>query len=607
MQKLKSYAKVSRGKRPLIAVFDLETRGLGGEPLAASYQMSHMNSPEYLTGKNFLQELFWTMCENHQYIWFAHNAQYDLRYLIDRLEERMTDLRIYLRTDQDVFMVTLNMPEHGDGAQLVIRDSLALFPSSLRDFGKSFAPELPKQEIDITNFNPKDPTHIEYCKRDSQLLLTCLTRFFDLVSDHFDINAAATTASTAMRGWQRTLPKGQRYYNPQTYEPFIRSAYYGGIVFLTDTNIHENTKSFDKNSSYPYQMLTHNFPLGNPVNTRIYRDTVPGIYRVTLKTPPDLIVPIIPARDRKGIIWPSGTFETTVTSVELAFALSHGYRLLTVHEGLFWEDTCNPFRHFIAKCRELRFAHKGTALETVAKLMQNSLYGKFATKRKRKKIYASYTEEETFGGQMWGEYLIREEIDDDMMCLPQWAVFITAHARIDLLSTVYQIGPENVLYGDTDSITIKQNAVMPENLIGKEYGQWKLEKAWQCFRARAPKVYAGRLEDGMLKGAMKGIPRSQWQSSGALNAVLNGTNTTVEYETLDSFVLFLKGKRREAFSAHRQISEIENSRSWQRLPDGRVRPRDFGEISVAREHLCSSFDEANGHHSFDDVDWSKVA
>jgi hypothetical protein len=537
-----------------------------------------MSEPIYDCSKDFIQEFFYFICERHQYTWFAHNAQYDLRYIIELLEEHMENMRIFLRTDSDAFMITLELPEYSNGVRLVIRDSYALFPETLRKFGLVFVPELPKGEIDVAHFNPLDVSHVNYAKRDTELLLKCLQRFYRLVFEQFGCYPAATAASTALRAWQRTLAKSEQYYNTTNYEDFIRSAYYGGLVFLTDTRTHEGAKSYDINSSYPFQMSSHSFPIGNPVNTKRLRLDRPSIYRITVRAPEGVVVPILPVRDRNGICWPSGLFETTVTNVELSFALDRGYRLFTIHEAIYWEETCSPFRDFIEKCKAIRKAYKGTALETVAKLLQNSLYGKFGTKRLRRKILSHFTDDEVFMGEMWGDYLAVDEIDDEMLCLPQWAVFITAHARIHLLGAVYALGVENVLYGDTDSITAKAGYDLPVDLVGSDYGQWKVDKQWATFRARAPKVYAGHTEDGTIRGAIKGVPKSKWVSSQALEAVIAGERKVITYDTLDSFVLFLKGVRRPAYEAHREISDIGNSRTWEVLPDGRVRPRDYADI-----------------------------
>lgn len=583
------YTRGGPGKRPRFASFDFETDGLGGKVIAASYYTEAMleagEEPGYIRKGDIVQKLFWIMCNNPEFHWFAHNMQYEARYFIERLEEIRERVQFFLRTDSDVFMITIDLPEiidkNGKPSRLVIRDSMALWDRKLEEFASQFCPEKPKLNInfDVTTFNPIDPEHIAYSKRDSETLLLSLMRFDQLLFETFDVHIRSTAASTAMAAWQRTLSKDERYYNSKTTEDFIRTGYYGGFVFLTETRKYQGAKTFDRNSSYPAEMLDGRFPEGAPVRSRLLQDSYLGLYDVTVSAPEGLIVPILPKRDDKGIVWPAGTFRTTVTTDELRFARQHGYVVHTVHDGLLWHTTCNPFHLFVSRCRNIRFAHPQTALDAVAKRMQNSLYGKFGAKRLRRKLYTSLPQEEQIGCEPWGDYLIKEEYAEDMQCMPQWAVFITARARLSLMAKIYEVGPDNVIYGDTDSITVKPGF---EIAVGKAYGDWKLEKTWDQFRARGPKIYAGiKAGSNALSGAAKGIPRSQWTKSHVFDDILGGTTPpAIEYKSLEKFVQALKTRHIGQRDAHRNLSSLANSRSWRLEPDGGVRPRPWSEIEA---------------------------
>lgn len=591
------YMRCGPGKRPKYAAFDFETDGFGGKILACSYQMEGELEPTYFCKGDILQKMFYIMCENHDFTWYAHNAQYEWRYFISRLEERKNDLTIFPRTDSDIFMLSIRLPEYDDGetkARLVMRDSFAVFPQTLKKFAENFTPELPKGEIDFetTMFDAKNPEHIAYSKRDSEALLKSLIRFDDLLYEHFDIHLRLTAAGTAVAGWQRTLDKETRYYNSKPDEDFIRSGYYGGLVFLTDTNVHENAITYDIRSSYPSQMINHDMPLGNPSRaTKISRRDL-GIYRVTVRAPRDLIVPILPKRDDKGIMWPAGTFETTSTGSELIFAMDHGYEVLKVHEGLTWHRRIRPFNDFINKCIYLRETYVGTALEMVAKQMQNSLYGRLAAKLIRRVFYSSVNDNDAEGFEPWGEFFVRDEKSDDIKRLPQWAVFITAYARLHLLGAAYHAGPENCLYADTDSLTLKASVELP---TGPNYGDWQVDKRWIDFRPSGAKVYSGHMIDPktgeiILKGAAKGIPRKEWNrrkhetDSTVLEAVFNGEAKTVDYISLEKFAVALKTGYIGTHEAKRTLSNLSNSRSWVLLENGKVRPRAYG------EKLCETVD-----------------
>jgi len=586
------YTRCGPGRRHRFAAFDFETEGLGGKLLSASYITEDMYEaglpPEYIGTGDIFQKIIDIQFNNNQFHWFAHNLQYELRYYLEKLEDYKDRIHFFTRTDSDVFMLHFNLPEFGEKAKLVLRDSMALWPETLEKFGAQFCPEIPKLDIDLENviFDPKNPSHIEYSKRDSLILLVAMIRFDAMIYEKFDVHVRSTAASTALAGWQRTLEGTDRYYNPKENEPFIRSAYYGGLVFLTSNIVHDDLKSYDINSSYAYQMMQGNFPMGKPARTRFFSVRDLGIYRVIVKAPVDLIVPILPKRDKKGIVWPKGVFETTVTSEELAFAVQHNYRILQILEGLVWDRTCSPFEGFVKKCMMIRFTWPGTALDRVAKLMQNSVYGKFGAKRTRRKIYGSLPEDEQIGCEVWGEFYIRDEFTEDMQCLPQWAVFITARARLHLLRQVYAIGPQNALYGETDSITVRSHVVIEEST---EYGGWKRDKKWVNFKARGPKIYAGHQSKSQtggadiisLSGAAKGLPKRLWTRYDIFSHILklNSTETvTVEYDTLEKFVISLKTRYIGQRHAKRSLSTLSNSRSWQELANGDVRPHDWSDI-----------------------------
>ena len=170
-------------------------------------------------------------------------------------------------------------------------------------------------------------------------------------------------------------------------------------------------------------------------------------------------------------------------------------------------------------------------------------------------------------------FWIKHEYAEQMKCMPQWAVFITAHARLKLLQAIYAVGPEYVLYGDTDSITVMAGHRNGIN-IGEEYGQFKHEKDWTVFRAIAPKVYAGKIKtkEGIkYKGAAKGLPRKNltdkhWEQ------LLEFGKTRATALSLNSLRVAMKRGVREAVELERVSTDIRNSSNWE-LIGNRVRPK----------------------------------
>lgn len=560
--------------------FDTETCGLGGELLcitAHDYERAHYFKGPLMIGEFFALMVQWP----YPFVWYAHNAQYDWRYFLDYIRANSIDCSISMRNETDIYQITL----YFEGVKIVMRDSLAVFPGTLKDFAASFTPELPKGDIDFEGgvcFDPENLEHIDYALRDAAILRVGLPRFNAMLQRHFGVGLGHTTAGTALKAWMHSLPE-HAFFDVSAWgdeEQFIRSAYYGGLVFLTRTDEIKGAETYDINSSYPAQMCKRGVPWGQRISTHNWRCDNMGIFRARVRAPRELVVPIIPSRDDKGYMrWHGGEFETTVTNTELKFAEAHGYEICDVYDGIAWEETVFPFTDFIAKCKAIRTAYKDKPEEILAKLMQNSLYGKFGSRRERLTVFCPDVEDETAtldalplddAGFWW----IRKEFADDLRCIPQWAAFITAHARMHLLETVYRVGVENVVYGDTDSLTTLPGYRHCFEL-GDDYGQWKLEKSWSRFRALAPKVYAGIIQggknDGKYKGAAKGLPKKKMTEK-EWSTLLDGERVTVAYQTLPALRQAMAKGIMPAKPISRISTDIRNASNWE-LFGTQVRPK----------------------------------
>jgi hypothetical protein len=577
------------GKKFRIAAFDLETTALDGDVIFATAMTEDMEDAVCFSGDDIIADIFEFMCCHRDFVWFAHNASFDWRYVLDYLRTR-DDLfcQFGLRSDNALFSVSVIF---GDGsAPLKMRDSYAIWPHTLRQLAFSFCPEFPKGNIDFRRetFDPHKRSHVDYAKRDVEILVRGLRRFDTIIEEKYGVHLSATVAGTALRAWERMLDRADYYHNPVKHEPFIRAGYFGGLVFLTRSDKIENreVKTYDRNSSYPACMRQDGVPYGHVMRSRRIISDKPGLYEITIGAPDNLQVPIIPKRIAGGrnshIQWPRGIFRTHATGAEIEFALVHGYRLFDVHDGLVWSELVFPFEDFIARAEIIRAAFKKRTEETVAKLIQNSLYGKFCAKRERRRlISAAEIDDTTEGFEPWdegGHYYVKREHADDMMVLPQWGVFITANARIALLRKVYEeIGVENVIYGDTDSITC-----LTGMSTGTAYGEWKHEKTWIKFRAIAPKVYAGQLEDGTWAGAVKGIPTGDrdgdyekwWRNQLVFKQLYETGEVREQIDTLPSLMVAMKTGKSKLKTTFRRSTDIANSASWEIGEGEIVRPRE---------------------------------
>ena len=573
--------------------FDVETRGLGGDLLSISYgtedsEIVFDDSPDMIP--RFIDYI-----SNYSkpYIWYAHNAQYDWRYIIPYLLKNDYHLEFNLRSERDIFEIKIILFDDESkikSKKIIMRDSYAIWPFSLKELALKFSPDFLKKEIDIKNFDAKNLDHIKYAKRDVEILLHALPNLNKNLKKIFSVAFSGTVAGTALRAWQKTIPRKKYYdsFKSGTIEDFIRKGYYGGLVFLTDTHVHKNCYTYDINSSYPFSMLEFGVPYGKIRKTDTYDNRKMGMFRACVTAPPKLQIPILASRDEKGRMrWRGGTFEGVFTSSELIFASKHGYSINEIYEGYEWNQICFPFENFISHCRDIRRQNKGQPLEILAKLMQNSLYGKFGVKRERPEILVNDGNTNSLIGAIpyddEGYLYVIKKYYDDMLCAPHWAAFITAHARIRLLHTIYSVvGVEHTIYGDTDSITVDSDTYpIP---CSDAYGDFKLEKKWESFQALAPKFYIGKLQGGEIKITAKGIPKNYEKISEIdsvsvdninkisilYNNISKNLNTTVKYESLSSLCVALKDKKvASSYMAKRTTSDLKNSLNFISL-EGKV-------------------------------------
>lgn len=568
-----------RDESIIFCTFDTETRGLGGELLCTTWD-TPIGSGISL-GENSIIQWFESIFLAFPYpcIHYAHFAQYDWRYLIPELLKRQGEfekLDFNLRTDKDIYQIKLVLADGNKKKKYIMRDSYALYPNTLKKFADAFSPDLLKLDLDFDNevFDCTNEKHIEYAKRDPQTLRQCLINYSTAVKSLFGVTIGHTAAGTAVKAWQKSLPPETiiSYSIDSERETYIRNGYYGGVVFLTSNKPHKNCKTYDLNSSYAYVMQTFPMPIGAPVEVCDFIPEKLGIYEVDIEVPDSIIIPIIPSRNKRGHMqWRTGRFTTTITNFELEFAVKHGHIIHQIKSGLVWHSTISPFYDFIEKCKSIRKAHKGSSYEGVAKRNQNSLYGKYGAKRETNRIVFGQENITSDGSAK----LFSDDLDDvfivteyskDMPCIPEWAVFITAIGRIRLVASAYEIGVEHVLYGDTDSITLKDTADISNLDIGLEYGQFKLEKEWETFRAIAPKTYAGKIKGNSLSastwsGAGKGLAIKKMTTDKYRQLYEEG-NTEVDYLSLPSLVVALRKGITPAENKSRVSSDIENSQNF---------------------------------------------
>ena len=149
----------------------------------------------------------------------------------------------------------------------------------------------------------------------------------------------------------------------------------------------------------------------------------------------------------------------------------------------------------------------------IAKLMLNSLYGKFGLNPDIRSKYPELNEDGIV------TYKFYERETREPIYIPV-AAFITSYARLKTISTsqdikkysIEHLGEDKYVYSDTDSIhtTITDCEILKKFVDIDDYrlGAWKLESQYVKGRYLRAKSYIELAPDGKLNCTVAGLPKN---------------------------------------------------------------------------------------------------
>lgn len=568
-----------------IGAYDIETRGLFGEYLDGF--LKYEDDSRYYRASS-MDEMLNRILSRWNVTLYAHNAAgYEHNYLIDALKKR-DDININVIVAGTKIIGLIIVDPEDKYRRIELKDSLALFdPStSLKKACIALNVDGGKTSIGLDEgviYDPSNLQHQEYCKNDVRVTIEVVKNYSRDVYSIFGNGIGFTAASTALSNWKSTIPKGTKYYRMQKpVEPLVREAYFGGFVYPGKSMLRqEDIISVDRTAAYAAAML-EGVPYGKAMYTTLFMDDMQGIYSCDIITPAyhDDFIPLIPYRDN-GLKWPTGSFRTSITSVEIQFAREHGYQI-DVIEGYVFPQWIYPFNDFVNKCQKVEIGEPEKKM--TIKISRNSLYGKFGSKLFNDEYHIGTMDNPEWfplvnyqTGEVNFSVYGRTIENNSNYIMPHWACFITAHQRIWLMKHMMAIGGRNIVYGDTDSIKARKSAVVDYFAKGNLsldpfYGNVKIDEEYLWFQCLGPKVYYGELIDGKSKMRAKGIPYRSLEKK-LFEDAYDGKFWQIEYTSSNSALTRLKDPRKQLkIDAVRSITNFRNSKSWQINREGNIFP-----------------------------------
>lgn len=452
------------------------------------------------------------------------------------------------------------------------------FDTSLKELGKIVG--LEKIEVDFDISTPEELK--AYCRRDVEIVKQVVEKYFDFVKAHDLGKFSLTKASQAFAAYRhRFMDKKINIHEVPEVIALERDAYIGGRIECFQLGEIEGGPflSLDVNSMFPYVMKEA------PLPTRLidYRKDIDleflipflkkfcCIARVDLETD----VPLYPLRSEKKIIFPIGKFRTVLCSCLLGEALHRGHLKRVTELAAYEEDSI--FTEYVNYFYALRWKYReegNLVFELLVKYLLNSLYGKFAQWIRESREVEDITCEGYYRNEILNlttglfdiEYKLFNKIiyeygekpaKNTLIAIP---AHITEWARHIIWSIIEGIGPEKVIYCDTDSIKIRKSDLqyLKYPLDPKKLGSLKIEEETDHLTVLGPKMYLtdhGQKIKGIPQAAKKiGEKSFEFLSFGGLNASMR--SKTMRWVTAEKVTKELRQEYDKGIV----------------LPDGRTQP-----------------------------------
>jgi hypothetical protein len=382
-----------------------------------------------------------------------------------------------------------------------IYDSLKKLPFPVKKIAKDFKLEIRKGEIDYNEYRPigHEITKEEYAyiKNDIEIIADALKIQFEQGLDRM------TNGSDSLKGFKDLA--GKRTFEnlfpvfSLELDSNLRLAYRGGFTWLNEkyagVPVGEGMV-FDVNSLYPSQMYERPLPIGKPIyfQGQYTPDEMYPLYIQHIRCEFVIKSKHIPTiQIKKNLLFKQNEYlkgsdgeivDLYVTNIDLELIQEH-YDLYHLEYvcGWMFQQSKGVFKQFIEKWMYIK-THSEGAVKLLAKLMLNSLYGKFASNPDvTGKV--PYLKEDGSCGFRVGEDEYKDPIYTPM------GVFITSWARYTTITTAQKCY-ERIIYCDTDSIHIDglgvpdaiKNLVDPDKL-----GYWKHEGTFKRAKFLRQKTY----------------------------------------------------------------------------------------------------------------------
>lgn len=475
----------------------------------------------------------------------SHNAGYDLR-ITDALNQ-------LARLDWTLEILTLSgkntWAAWRRGKQRIVWvDSLSWLPHPLHKIGDAVGISkrpLPDDQAGASSW-------FERCRDDVAILRAAWLRIVQWLIDSDHGNWRPTGAGQCWQSFRHNHLTHRVLVHDDTgaREAERRAAWTGRAEAWQHGKLNRGPYTeFDMSAAYARIAQNHNVPTRLIGETHYPFKQVHGndnsrnayLSECTVTT----TVPTVPTLHDGRVVWPVGTFTTTLWDNELSLAIDNGATVEVQRQWVY--RTAPALQHWADWVLSLVDAPKGAVdpiIRMVAKHWSRALVGRFGSRYAKWEYFGeslsddvalgwSRTEADGVARRMLhvgDRVLMQTDVVEGHDAAPQVMSWIMAQCRVDLWHLMNAIGLHNVIYVDTDSVIVGPDALPAmERLRGRHLVRKAKWRQIEIFGTRRLVLDGEARMSGVSRGAVRTGDRT-WQSeqwSGLVGSLASGDSSAV--------------------------------------------------------------------------------
>lgn len=424
--------------------------------------------------------------------------------LLDRIRRRKMDYQIKSSfSGSSAIIVTVKVGKK----RWFFIDSYWLLRDKLESIGKhlgmnKLAAEERKTAKERRKFYAEAPLSVlmPYLEQDCRILYEAITKFEEYVlsiGGELKMTIASTGMTLFRRAFQKSVIPTGDWINS-----IARRAYFASRVEVVSRNA-TDFKLYDINSSFPYSMTFPQPCECVAMSTEIPDDENEIFISDVLIHVPEMHLPPVPYRHEGRVFFPTGTWRTYLSSVDIYLAMKYGCKILKVYNTYHF-NTFNDLKEYAETIYAKRASSLSSYEKLVLKYLLNSLYGKFAEGDEKQTMLINPEVLDRINMKMMQPGVFQET---NRVTVPHVHVAVSMHITAIARRTLYEFAAmcyqqgRPFYYCDTDSLATPADLPIDDTKLGS----LKLEKSMKWAEFILPKIYRGEGLELQKNGTWKDV------------------------------------------------------------------------------------------------------